>query len=58
MINGILTGGYTQEPVVIYNPEEYLGIRVTSVPLDDAIYGLLLIFSIITIFESFRKVQA
>ena len=55
LVNGVLTGGYTQEPVVIYNPEEYLGIRVTSVPLDDSVYNFLLLFSITTLFEFFRK---
>jgi lycopene cyclase domain-containing protein len=56
IVNGVLTGGYTQQPVVIYNPEEYLGIRITSVPLDDAVYGFLLIFGVVTLFEHFRSV--
>lgn len=55
LVNGVLTGGYTQEPVVIYNPEEYLGIRITSVPLDDSVYSFLLLFSTITLYEGFRK---
>ena len=55
IVNGVLTGGYTESPVVIYNPEEYLGIRITSVPLDDAVYGFLLIFGVVTLFEHFRK---
>jgi lycopene cyclase domain-containing protein len=55
IVNGVLTGGYTQEPVVIYNPEEYLGIRVTSVPLDDSVYGFLLIFGVVTLFERWRS---
>jgi lycopene cyclase domain-containing protein len=55
IVNGVLTGGYTEEPVVIYNPEEYLGIRITSVPLDDSVYGFLLIFGVVTLFERWRK---
>lgn len=54
IVNGVLTGGYTQAPIVIYNPEEYLGIRITSVPLDDAVYGFLLIFGVVTLFEHWR----
>lgn len=55
LVNGVLTGGYTSEPIVIYNPEEYLGIRVTSVPLDDAIYGFLLLLGVITLYEYFSE---
>ena len=55
LVNGVLTGGYTKEPVVIYNPEEFLGVRLTSVPVDDAVYGFLLIMGVITIFEYLRK---
>ncbi len=55
IVNGVLTGGYTQEPVVIYNPEECLGIRITSVPVEDAVYGFLLLFGTVTLFEKFRK---
>lgn len=55
IVNGVLTGGYTQEPIVIYNPEEYLGIRITSVPIDDSVYGFLLLFGTVSLFEKFRK---
>lgn len=54
IVNGVLTGGYTEQPVVIYNPEEYLGIRITSVPLDDSVYGFLLMFGVVTLFERWR----
>lgn len=54
IVNGVLTGGYTQQPIVLYNPEEYLGIRITSVPLDDAVYGFLLIFGVVALFEKWR----
>ncbi len=55
LINGVLTGGYTDQPVVLYNPEEYLGVRIISVPIDDSVYGFLLLFSIVTLYESFKK---
>lgn len=54
LVNGVLTGGYTQEPVVLYNPGEYLGIRVTSIPLDDSIYSFLLLLGVITLYEERR----
>jgi lycopene cyclase domain-containing protein len=55
LVNGVLTGGYTREPVVIYNPEEYMGIRITSIPVDDTIYGFLLLFGVVTIYEFLRQ---
>ena len=55
LVNGVLTGGYTREPVVLYNPDEYLGFRVTSVPLDDAVYGFLLLLGVTTFYEHLRK---
>lgn len=55
LVNGVLTGGYTEQPIVIYNPEEYLGVRITSVPADDAVYGFLLLFGVVTIYEHLRK---
>lgn len=58
IVNGVLTGGYTLEPVVVYNPEEFLGIRITSVPLDDSVYSFLLFLGTVTIFEALRKNRA
>ena len=55
LVNGVLTGGFTQAPVVIYNPAEYFGLRVGSVPIDDSVYNFLMLFSIVTLFEYWRK---
>jgi lycopene cyclase domain-containing protein len=55
LVNGVLTGGYTEQPVVVYNPEEYFGLRITSVPVDDSVYSFLLLFGTVTCFEFFRK---
>ena len=55
IVNGILTGGFTKGPVVMYNPEEYFGLRVGTVPVDDFAYSFLMLFSNITLFEAFRK---
>ena len=51
IVNGILTGLLTAEPIVVYNPDEYLGIRLVSIPLDDLMYGFLLLFGIVTLME-------
>ncbi|WET49947.1 lycopene cyclase domain-containing protein [Chryseobacterium indologenes] len=38
-VNGILTGSFIPSPVVNYNPEDFLGIRMGTIPVEDAVYG-------------------
>ncbi|MFM7857526.1 MAG: lycopene cyclase domain-containing protein [Flammeovirgaceae bacterium] len=58
VVNGILTGTGLQEPIVWYNNEENLGIRLTSIPFEDVFYGMLLILLNISLFEFFQKRKA
>ena len=55
LVNGILTGTGLDEPVVWYNNEENLGIRLLSIPIEDSIYGFLLIGSNISLYEYFKR---
>lgn len=55
VVNGILTGGFTESPVVMYNPEENFGLRIGTVPVDDFAYSFLMLFANITLFEALKK---
>ena len=53
IVNGLLTS----LPVVMYNDSENLGIRITTIPIDDTIYSFLLLLMTISLMEFFRKKQ-
>ncbi len=38
-VNGILTGSLIPSPVVNYNPDDFLGLRMGTIPVEDAVYG-------------------
>ncbi len=54
IIDGALTGAFTEAPIVLYNPEEFSGIRIGSIPLEDSIYSFLLLNGVITLYELLR----
>ena len=56
--NGILTGSFIVEPIVWYNDAENLGIRISNIPIEDTIYGMLLIFLNIELYCYFKTRKA
>lgn len=43
LISGLLTGSFTDEPVVIYNNEENMNVRIGTIPLEDVSFGMMMI---------------
>lgn len=55
IVNGILTGTGPDEAVVRYNELENLGIRIVSIPIEDAFYGFEMILLNIYFFKLFES---
>lgn len=42
LVNGLLTGSYTESPIVWYNKDVISNIRIGSIPLEDVFYNYML----------------
>ncbi len=55
VVNGILTGSGLDQPIVWYNDNENLGIRIFTIPIEDTAYGFFLLLLNTSLFEYFKK---
>jgi len=55
IMNGILTGSFIENPVVSYDPQHNLNIRVMTIPIEDSVYNLLMLMMTIPLMEWFKK---
>ena len=51
IVNGILTGAVTEKPIVWYSPEQIIGWRIITIPIEDLYYNYCLLLPIVYIFE-------
>lgn len=51
IVNGILTGAATPEPIVWYSEDHIMGPRIVTIPVEDVFYNFLMLFPIVGIHE-------
>ncbi len=44
IVNGVLTGTCLDAPIVWYNPQEIIGIRFVTIPIEDFMYAFSMLF--------------
>lgn len=55
IVNGILTGTILNEPIVWYNNNENIGLRLGTIPVEDTIYSLLMLLTTTHFYEYFKS---
>lgn len=55
LVNGVLTGTGVDSPIVNYNSEHHIGLRIVSIPIEDTVYGYFLFMWNIFLFKKFSR---
>jgi lycopene cyclase domain-containing protein len=55
LVNGVLTGGFTESPIVWYNDLERSPFRIFTIPAEDVLYSFTLIGLNVAVFEWVRS---
>jgi lycopene cyclase domain-containing protein len=53
IVNGILTGTGLDNPVVWYNPNHIIGLRIHTIPFEDTFYGMSMLLLSLALYEFF-----
>jgi lycopene cyclase domain-containing protein len=54
-VNGVLTGSFIESPIVNYNPNDFLGIRMGTIPIEDAVYGYSQFLLVLYFFKKLKQ---
>ena len=54
LVDGVLTGSFTEGKPVWYDDSENLAVRVFTIPVEDSVYGLLLMLVNVTLYETIK----
>ena len=55
LVNGILTGSLIDEPIVWYSSNHILNVRIGTIPVEDTIYNLGMLSTVIIPYEFLKK---
>jgi len=55
IVNGFLTGGMTEAPVVWYNDAQKVDQRIFTIPMEDILYNFALLVSNLLLFEKLNQ---
>lgn len=55
LVNGVLTGGVTEEPIVWYSEAQKVPQRIWTVPMEDLVYNFSLLVPTMLLAEYFKK---
>lgn len=51
LVNSVLTGSVTKNPVVNYSPKAFMGLRLGTIPAEDSIYNLLMLLIVTSVYQ-------
>jgi len=55
IMNSVLTGLFTPEPIVWYNPVHIFNIRLGTIPIEDIWYNLFMLLTVVGLYERFKQ---
>jgi len=55
VMNGLLTGSFTESPIVLYNLDHIIGYRLLNIPVEDTVYNFVILAEVIASYEFLRK---